>query len=129
MKKFSFDEPGVQMLISELYQLPDEQLKAEADALKTDYRRWMDNHFILAATQLAFLARIDDRFINQAALQTSTFLIARLPIRLVKATGADTAGKTSEGKIVDLDKKSSSRYSDEGGFEEGETLVYTISYQ
>jgi hypothetical protein len=129
MKKFSFDEPGVQLLLAELYQLPDDQLNKEADALKTDYRKWVENHFLLATSQLSFLKKIDDRFINEAALYTSSFLIARLPITLVKAAKEATAAKDGDGKIIDLDKKSSSRYSDESGFEEEETLIYTISYQ
>lgn len=130
MNKFPFTEKGVQDLLSELYQLPDDLLKKEADALLADYRNWVSNHFVLEPTQLDFLKQIDDRFINQAASFTAEFMLNRAPIILIKpAINKENAAKDGEGKIIDLGKKSKTSYSDESGFGENESLTYTIFYQ
>ncbi|RDC54135.1 hypothetical protein DU508_23160 [Pedobacter chinensis] len=129
MNKFPFNEAGFQKLLKELYQLPDEALERQAYALAQDFRSWVNDHFLLSPSQLDFLQKIDDRFIDRAATLTPGFLIKRSPITLIKPESAGAAGdKDGKGKLVDLKKQSDASYSDEGGFDDEESLTYTISY-
>jgi hypothetical protein len=129
MNTFPFNAEGVKALLQTLYALPDEELLKEADALANDYRGWLSNHFILNQRQLDFLQGIDDRFIAKAGPLTQSFLVNRLPITLIKPeSAAESTQKDGEGKLIDIGKKSSISYSDEGGFNSVEDLTYTISY-
>ncbi|MES2826676.1 MAG: hypothetical protein V4687_00910 [Bacteroidota bacterium] len=81
---FPFTAQGVQDLLSHLYQLPQDELKAEAEGLSLDFRLWMLAHFQLAPSRVKFLNRIDNTTIAFAAMSCSLAIENRLPIILDK---------------------------------------------
>lgn len=126
---FPLTTAGVQELINELYAMPDPELQLEADAIGANFRMWVKSHFELSATQIQYLDQIDERWITNAATESKYFFENRLPIALIKDVLSRIDGADEDrGKLLDLDKKSNSSYSQEGGYEENETLSYTISY-
>jgi hypothetical protein len=126
---FPLTTAGVQELINELYAMSDPELQLEANAIGADFRLWIKSHFELSATQIQYLDQIDERWINDAAVNSKYFLENRLPIAFNKEVLSRAEGVDEDrGKLLDLDKKSNSNYSEEGGYEENETLSYTISY-
>lgn len=124
---FPLTTAGAQDLLNELYALPDAELQLEADAAGADFRLWTKNHFELSETQITYLDGIDQRWIDDAQVETKYFLENRLPIALFK----DETKKPDEGdrgKLLDLDKRSISSFSEQDGFEKAERLNFTISY-
>ncbi len=128
MKTYPFTAEGFAALLSELYALPDESLNSEASALLADFRNWTSSHFEFSSTQLTYLQKLDDRFINNAAQNSHAFMIKRLPISLIKPDTAAKAAADGEGKIIILGTATAIQYSDESGVAETESLTYTISY-
>ena len=127
MSKFPLTTAGVQDLMNELYALPQSELQLEADAIGADFRLWVKNHFELSETQIVYLDGIDERWVNDAAEATKHFLENRLPIGFFKAQ-AKKSEDGDRGKLLDLDKRSISSFSEEEGYLLSEKLTYTISY-
>ncbi|MBB2145800.1 hypothetical protein GM921_09900 [Pedobacter sp. LMG 31464] len=132
MEKFPLSTSGLQDLISEMHALPDAQLGQQAESIGNDFSAWIIEHFILDESQINFLHAIDERFIARAATDCKYFLGNRLPISLVKEAQAQRAEPEEgedRGKLLDLDKKTSSSFSAANGFASSEELIFTISYQ
>ncbi|MFN0293589.1 hypothetical protein [Pedobacter helvus] len=127
MTKFPLTTAGAQDLINELYALPQAELQIEADAAGADFRLWIKNHFELTETQIVYLDGIDQRWIDDAQVETKYFLENRLPIALFKDQAKNSADG-DRGKLLDLDKRSISSFSEQDGFEKAEKLDFTISY-
>lgn len=64
MPQVPFSETGVQQKQAALYDLSDELLTAEADLIKTNLRQWLSDNFSFTTAQAAYLAGIDDRWIE-----------------------------------------------------------------
>ncbi|MES2418331.1 MAG: hypothetical protein V4541_09090 [Bacteroidota bacterium] len=124
---FSLTNAGAQELIDELYALPQTELQVEADAAGADFRSWVKSHFELSQTQVQYLDQVDQRWIEDAAEESKYFLENRLPIVLFKEQPEEPEGE-DRGKLLDLDKKKESNYSEEDGYASSETLTYSISY-
>ncbi|MBB2143944.1 hypothetical protein GM921_00475 [Pedobacter sp. LMG 31464] len=132
MEKFPLSTSGLQDLISEMYALPDAQLQQQADSIGSDFSAWIIEHFILDESQINFLQVIDEQFIARAASDCQYFLGNRLPISLVKEAQvqrAEPEDSEDRGKLLDLDKKTSSSFSAANGYTSSEELIFTISYQ
>lgn len=127
MSKFPLTTAGVQDLMNELYALPQSELQLEADAVGADFRLWVKNHFELSETQIVHLDGIDERWVNDAAESTKHFLENRLPIGFFKEQ-AKKSEDGDRGKLLDLDKRNISSFSEEEGYLLSEKLTYTISY-
>lgn len=130
MEKFPFNATGFQDLQTQLFALPDNQLQEQADAIGNDLRGFTAAHFVLSESQLAFLAAIDETFIDHAAAQTKEFIENRKVVGLIKEPTPASRGTEGEdrGKILDLDKKATNSYSREHGFQYSESLDYVITY-
>lgn len=129
MNTFPLTPQGVTELTATLYGLPQQDLQNEADAVGADFGAWIKSHFDLTASQITYLDNIDQGWKDNAAAETKYALENQLEITLIKdsfSRGEDEGG--DRGKLIDLDKKKQSRFSEENGFNENETLTYTISY-
>jgi len=118
---------GVQDLMNELYALPQPDLQLEANAIGSDFRQWVKNHFELSESQEEYLDYIDESWVEDAATESKHFLENRLLIALYKDQARRSEDK-DRGKLLDLDKKKVSSYSEDDGYVSSETLTYTISY-
>lgn len=129
MNKFPLTSEGVTTLTETLYQLPQQDLQDEADAVGDDFGLWIQTHFELTSTQITYLNNIDQGWKNDAASETKYALENRLEINLIKDVSRRGEEEGDRGKLLDLDKNKQSRYSEDNGFTQSETLTYTISYQ
>jgi hypothetical protein len=73
---------GVQAKITELYGLSDTLLTDQANLIRSDFKNWISNNFILSSSQLTYLSGIDDQWIQVAAADTSCAVQHRLPVSL-----------------------------------------------
>lgn len=130
MEKFPFTDQGASELMATLYQLSNTALKLEADAAGADFRFWVSEHFELSPSQLDYLDGIDEQWVLVAAGQTKEFLEHRKPIVLHKmpAPSSRSGEEGDRGKLLDLDKKQTSSYSEQDGYGTSEELVYSINY-
>ena len=83
MEKVAFTPAGFKQLESQLYQLSDSALLAEANAILADYITWADEHIILNDAQISYLNSLDDFFIASLASKAAIAFVNRLPLNLV----------------------------------------------
>lgn len=62
MAKQALTPTGVQAKQSELNQLTDTQLAAEANSIRSDFDSWMDNNFTLSSSQKTYLSNLEVNF-------------------------------------------------------------------
>lgn len=136
MEKFPFSPDGLTDLLTGLFALPDPELQLQADQIGNNFRVFIAQHFELTTSQLAFLAAMDENFILDASIASKSFVERRLMIGLIKANppdrknpGDDDDKDKDRGKLVDLDKKETSSFSREHGYQHIESLTFIISYQ
>jgi len=77
---------GVQQKQDDLYALSNNQLQAEVDLIRADFRSWMKDNFILNSSQETYLDNMGDEFIEHASVRTGIATINRLPIYLIVPT-------------------------------------------
>ncbi len=122
MAKQPFTPAGVQTKQTELYALPDNQLIAQADLIRTDLRQWTKDNFILDATQTTYLDGIDAEWISFSGALTGLAVQYRRPVILT------IIGPVSASKLIrtpnDLIVTTSS-----AGIEVDGTLTFEIEYQ
>ncbi|MBT2561320.1 hypothetical protein J7E50_10800 [Pedobacter sp. ISL-68] len=80
MSKQPFTDEGVRIKKQELYQLPDDALRAETESLRVDFRTWMHWHFDLDEKQRIFLESMEYPFIQVLAEDLSDCIGFRLPL-------------------------------------------------
>ena len=133
MEKFPFSPTGLNDLLTGLFALEDQELQQQADQVGNNFRTFVAEHFELSASQLLFLAAMDENFISDAASSSKSFVERRLMIGLIKANPPENRNPGDDdkdrGKLVDLDKKETSSFSRENGFQYSESLTFIISYQ
>ena len=88
--KYPLTNEGVQQLLNELYELPQPELQAEADALSTDFRGWVIRHFDLTERQINYLNEMNQKTVDFTAAECSFAMENRLPILLDKAEKLET---------------------------------------
>jgi len=130
MEKQDFSEAGVQLLLDQLYALPNNQLEAEALAALSDVSAWLKAHFLFSSSQEEFLDGMSPVFLQEAATQISYFIAGRLPISLVRFTSsASTEFQAKDrGKLVDLDRQRVTTYSPTLGTVTFESLIFSIGH-
>ncbi len=82
MPKQPLTPTGVQDKQDELYLLADPALQIEAEAVRTDFRGWMDDNFDLTPSQVTYLDNLPDDFVHPLSCNTSAAIEFRLPITL-----------------------------------------------
>lgn len=133
MEKFPFSPDGLTDLLTGFFALPDPDLQLKADQIGNHFRTFIAEHFELSTSQLLFLANMDENFISDAASSSKSFVERRLMIGLIKANPPENKNPGDDdkdrGKLVDLDKKETSSFSRENGYQHSESLTFIISYQ
>lgn len=134
MEKFPFSPDGLTDLLNGLFALPDPELQLKAAQIGNHFRTFIAEHFQLSTHQLLFLANMDENFIQDASSSSKSFVERRLMIGLIKANPPDRKNPGDDddkdrGKLVDLDKKETSSFSREQGYQHIESLTFIISYQ
>lgn len=128
MKRQPFTNAGFQALQNELYQLPDDELQLQADLVLNDFIPWLELHFDLSVSQLAFLDQIDSRMKYSLAHNTSFAIVNRAPIILIKPE-ASLRTEEKERKIIRDNVTITSSSDEDGDFELDGELIITIEYQ
>lgn len=126
MKRQPFTNAGFQALQNELYQLPDHELQLQANLVLNDFMPWLELHFELSVSQLAFLDQIDPRMKYSLTHNTSFAIANRAPIILIKPE-ASLRTEAKERKII-RDNVTITSSSDDDFELDGE-LIITIEYQ
>lgn len=98
MPQRPFSPEGVQEKMTDLFQLSNSALLAQASLAQSDFRQWVKDNFTLDSAQTTYLDNIDDRFIEQAASGTSQALTNRLNIILIRPVIPQPASKLIEMK-------------------------------
>jgi hypothetical protein len=113
---------GVQAKIAELYALPDTQLAAQADLVRTNFRDWVADNFTLSTEQLSHLDDLNEQWVQLAACQTAFAMNYRLSIEFVVPTPSGAS------KLIG--SSSDMRVYDNGGAIEAEGgLTFSIEYE
>lgn len=128
MQKFPFTPEGVQQQQDLLYALADQELEVQAALLRDDFRNWVIGHFELNSAQQAYLAGLDERFIQRLAADSAFAVANRLEVQLEypEDTGSEAPGVGK--RIEELDSFTSST-SPGGGFLVDGTLTIRFSYE
>lgn len=106
MTKEPLTPSGVQQKTTDLYALSDPLLLAEADMIRTDFRTWIQDNFLLNNDQQTYLNNIDDQFIQLASCQTGFAVENRLPVDMIIIGSGNVASKlikTSNTLICEYD--------------------------
>lgn len=98
MEKQPLTNIGFANVQAVLYQLPDDALKAEAQSIYLHFKTWMNDHFLLCASQLQFLENLDPVMLDTLSKQTGFAVANRLAVTLAKADGI--AHDDKPGKII-----------------------------
>ena len=81
MTKRPLTPTGVSAVVTELYALPTESLLIEADAVATDFRLWLIEHFELTPKQETFIMHgLQAAFIDFVQARLPFVFLNRLPI-------------------------------------------------
>ncbi len=98
MEKVAFTPSGFKQLETQLYELSDSDLLAEANAVLADYISWADNHIILNTAQISYLNGLDPLFIASLASKAAIAFVNRLPLNLVLPADYDADEDEGRGK-------------------------------
>ncbi|WP_293298628.1 hypothetical protein [Pedobacter sp. UBA4863] len=126
MEKLPLSTAGVNTLLAELYNLTDAELFLEAASVTADFRSWVNRHFLLEASQLNFLAQLDDRLVSHTGEQCRIFITQRWPITFAKESTPDD--EKPRGKVFELSQSSKSSDGNPQGYQYDNTLHLSISY-
>jgi len=86
MAKVPLTSDGVRAKETELFALDQTALDAEAYALATDFRQWIDANFELTTEELDYLESANEEFIRLLSSIVFVGVRNRLPIGFVKST-------------------------------------------
>lgn len=129
MNKKNFDNLGLQLLLQELYAMPDQLLQEEALAANNNFSGWLEAHFLLTSSQLEDLQDANQIFLNDMGASVGHFLAQRSPITLYKnATPTVAAKGGGRGKLYEKAEKATTTYIPELGLSVSESLEISISY-
>ena len=94
---FLLNSKGVKDQVTALYALSNPALEAEANAIKSDFRSWVDDHFALTNAQKNCLAAMPNKVVQFFGDQCWYCFMFRLPITLDDSAPAPTGyGKWTE---------------------------------
>jgi len=116
---------GVTNKTTELYALSNNDLLAQANAVRTDFIAWMNTNFVLNASQLSWLNAVDARWIAYAAFSTGFALENRLPVIFDAPVPLPPA---SISKMAKVENKFKVEYSQITGFVTHGELGFTLTY-
>ncbi|MES2418121.1 MAG: hypothetical protein V4541_08015 [Bacteroidota bacterium] len=80
MRKFPFNQKGIEELQQLLHALPNSKLSIEILALRLDLRTWVKNKFDLTKDQLDFVNEMSNYLVDYAAIKSGNYLAQRIPV-------------------------------------------------
>lgn len=122
MPQQPFTPAGVQAKFAELYALSDNDLNAQADLVRTSFRTWIPDNFLLNGDQLIYLDNLSEDWVRLSASQLAFAITYRLPVILVvpEPSGASKLiGSSSDMQA----------YDNNGIVEATGSLTFTIAYR
>jgi len=111
MTKQPFTPQGVSDLQQELYALPEDLLRQQADLIRNDFLNWVPEHFILDERQQDFFNQLGEDYIFNLSAQLSVAVRNRMGVLLnvsgpstwiskrLKTSNAITTVNTGKGQI------------------------------
>lgn len=129
MKKPTLNSLGVQQVLAELYNLPENQLQQESQEAQKNLIAWLEKHFDIKAHQLTYLANIPEGYFTFLSEKISHFLSLRLPIQLLMPYAADKELPPIDhpGKLLITDESSTATYAPQSGYAITESLQITFA--
>lgn len=116
---------GVADQLEELYALSNPDLADEADAIQTDFRTWIVDHFTLSSAQLTYLAGMAQKDVEYFGQQCAFCFIHRLNISLVYPAPPAPSGY---GKWTESTNSTKLIANGSGGTGATGELVFTMVY-
>lgn len=98
MRKFPFNQKGLDDLQLLLFSLPDNLLAKEVYAIRTDFRHWVKEKFILSISNRETLKHIDEQFIRHISIKSSNYVAERKTVTLTIIDYFPTQTQVSEEK-------------------------------
>ncbi|WP_298938720.1 hypothetical protein [uncultured Dysgonomonas sp.] len=127
MEKVAFTPAGFKQLETQLHELSDSALLAEANAVLADYISWADDHIIFSTAQISYLNGLDSFFIATLASNAAIAFVNRLPLNLVLPDDYDE--EEGRGKwFLDSSTITASNTPGEPAHATGE-LIYTFEIE
>jgi len=126
MAKQPFTSDGVATKTAELYALSDSLLLIQANLIRSDYRDWIEDNFLLDASQISYLAGVDDGFITYIAQQLGMAVQNRLDVTLETPASGDPAVRIS--KWLSAESSISSKYDGLGVVTATGSLRFKVAY-
>ena len=93
MEKQSFTPTGLQQLLAQIYALSPVDIATQSQALMTDPKTWIQDHFLLNAHQQHFLDHLPVATLAFLGDQGSFAIANHLPITLIQQGNLEDEGK------------------------------------
>lgn len=126
---YSFTQHGVNALLEELYQLPQFELKAEADYMRSNFREWMTTRFELKPSQLHYLENMNEQTANLTATACSFALANNLPIYVEKPANSGKDEEEPVFKGIQAKTNLRAKSGSDGSAGVGGHVTISIAYQ
>lgn len=123
---YSFTPAGAEAKMVDLYALPDNDLKIQADAINADLRAWVNDNFTLSSQQQAYLTNLDELTANYIGNQCSLCFLNRLPVILMQEEPSDDLPQL---KFIRTENTIRTNSNDTGIFSASGTFIIRIVYQ
>lgn len=130
MEKTPLTNLGIATLIANLYALSQEDLQIEIDSIYQNFDSWIIDHILLNTSQQSYLSSLPVAFKNNLKDKFVYSLENRNPIVFVKdeTNHLEKVNKEGRGKLIGVNQKNSSQYSEDLGETIDNTLYVSINY-
>lgn len=126
MERQPFNESGLQLLLAELYALPNERLNVESMLLREAPKAWIERHFLLNDAQQKFLDHMPGRVLAFIGEQGSFAIGNRLEVLLEKER--EPSGDDDQDKLFKPKSNLFISTDNQGNTIAGGNLVLEIKY-
>lgn len=126
MTKQPFTSNGAAAKIAELYALSDTALLSQADRIRSNFRDWVEENFLLDTSQVSYLAGVDNVFIEYTAQSLGLAIQNRLNVTLKTPESDPSTVRIS--KWITSDSTLSASYDGTGGVTATGELHFTVAY-
>jgi len=124
---YSLTPQGVADQLAALYALSDSDLEKEANSIKSDFRNWVKNHFILSENQKKYLNDLPDRSVLYFGEQCWFCFLYRLNITFIYPSPPSAISRV--GKWCDCASSTKLVTSNDGTNTGTGDVTFTIRYR
>lgn len=126
MTKENFDNPGVQLLLAQIYALPIVDYQLEIQEIQADFQTWLFKNFHFTPEQAQYAEQLEPDFLYVLGQQISQAIGNQSPITLKQEPKDDDDG---EGKVIETNSVSQTAFTLSGGLKRISSLEIHIRYQ